>query len=126
MRNAYRDAVESYDAWVATIGPARAAEAASKCTLDTPEEQAQHRAYRRSLAARKTVGIDVDRCREVVAAMDDERRQTQRRMIAALYWRAGECYRQARSTPLGCTYRTSTLREACALEAAASAMEAAL
>ena len=54
-----------------------------------------------------------------------EVRQTQRRMIAALYWRAGDLYRQARRTPLGCTYRTSTLREACALETFAEAMEAA-
>ena len=28
--------------------------------------------------------------RAIAVALDDERRQTQRRMIAALYWRAGE------------------------------------
>ncbi len=31
----------------------------------------------------------------VVAALDDERRQTQRRMIAALYWQLGEAYLEA-------------------------------
>lgn len=32
---------------------------------------------------------------DVVAALDDERRQTQRRMIAALYWLAGACFLQS-------------------------------
>ena len=73
--------------------------------------------------------LAADKCQEQADIIDDalwqERRQTQRRMIAALYWRAGDLYRQARRTPLGCTYRTSTLREACALETFAEAMEAA-
>ena len=32
----------------------------------------------------------IDQACEVLVALDDERRQTQRRMIAALYWRAGD------------------------------------
>lgn len=62
---------------------------------------------------------------DVAAALDDERRQTQRRMIAALYWRAGAALAWIWDGDSldECRYWR---REASALAATARAMEAAL
>ena len=47
-------------------------------------------AYRDALAVVLPPREPVEAALQVLEALDDERRQTQRRMIAALYWRAGE------------------------------------
>jgi len=62
---------------------------------------------------------------DAVRALRDERRQTQRRMIAALYWRAGIAWRSADEATTQSGW-TTALRTRDTLIFAARAMERAL
>lgn len=63
--------------------------------------------------------------RAIAVALDDERRQTQRQMIAALYWRAGHYEIESRR-PLQTIHMEARMRGAAfAMERTARSMEAA-
>ena len=66
-----------------------------------------------------------EQCDAIRDALDDERRQTQRRMIAALYWRAGAIRLACHTHPYASPMWWGSIADSDAILAEAVRMEAA-
>lgn len=106
-----------------------------QATKDADESWAGHdpKAAGRYWAARGALDaachpstIDDDALDAVLRALDDERRQTQRRMIAALYWRAGWAKDAAERERPSSQHRTALMRRYLSAREVASDMQIAM
>ena len=75
----------------------RAAVAAADAWMDSSDRSRSSKTYAGMEAACSAVALSVPDARRMLAALDHMEALTQRRMRAAMYWRAGEMRERARA-----------------------------
>jgi hypothetical protein len=102
----------------------RAAVAAADAWMDSPERARWSKSYADMEAACNAVALPASDARRMLAALDHMEALTQRRMIAGMYWRAGDQRERARRHFPGSSTWRHFMGEHSACLDAAKAMEA--